>query len=893
MPFSMTRSPGARARALLSFALALSCPIWALGDAPASSIFRHPATGILRPDEGTLEVTVRPDKGKEEFGNQSEYIFKAIPAREPARGGGNNVMGLLWPFLPDRGLLFIVRTGSGTYRVSAPDFSPVPGKAVNIACTWGAELRLYADGVLLAKSKLGEPIARALIPSAFQVERLNSWRASAYRICTRALSAEELSADPTKRLSRDGDTALWVGPDFKQVLTNATPWQKSQAGTWIVPVQDPQAWLFREGQSAQLTLLAVSWAAGAPSTLGLRILDSDDRPVMAGTYPLAFPADGAHRKIQIPLPALGKPDHYRLDLTIQDGKQKPVPWSAALSLLPAADPAPEGALAMYYGQHHEADWSTEVLTHMGARSTRAWDGGRVFLWHAVEPTEGNFSFDAAEAYVAQCRSAGIEVLGLLANPPRWAAEEPDAEHQKKHPYAMRPERWKPRSVEAWGRYVFETVKHFRGRVAGWEIYNEVNFCPPARPGSFSGSPDDYLALLREAWKQAKRADPACKILISGFTPAANLGVPIDLLARGAGDAFDIFNLHGYMGTATIKPWLAALEKAKPGASWWQTEQMWHELSDMKLRAVLAPAVLVDFLEAGCGRFFNMGLREVFFNRYGHFPLADYQTLAVMVNRLKSCDRLSGVYAFPEASDLGWKHHLARRDGKTLSILGADRGQFEITVAGGVEEAMGLFGGRITRQAVPGGWRFTNEGLAYLTGPSPLTAITATLIGGRPLCRNGGFEEIQGDVVMGGLAAGSPMGFALREKSQDPEGSILLSTNARAGQFAIAIRSSGKGRVFLFQDLRIRSAGTYRFSAWFRKVGGGSDLLPYLSVNNRDSGKFLKSTLAKIRGDVWERLDLESVFDAPTVKDASVGLGIFSGAGEVLVDDLSIELIQQK
>ena len=110
----------------------------------------------------------------------------------------------------------------------------------------------------------------------------------------------------------------------------------------------------------------------------------------------------------------------------------------------------------------------------------------------------------------------VRVRGFLASDEAvvWAAAEPSAEHQNRHELAHRPERWKPADLQAWARYVRTTAERYRGRVRHWEIYNEVNFNPPAVPAGFSGSTAEYLELQRIAWRS--KLDNGCGGRVARF-----------------------------------------------------------------------------------------------------------------------------------------------------------------------------------------------------------------------------------------------------------------------------------------------------------------------------------------------------------------------------------------
>jgi len=122
-----------------------------------------------------------------------------------------------------------------------------------------------------------------------------------------------------------------------------------------------------------------------------------------------------------------------------------------------------------------------------------------FLWPEIEKTQGKFSFDAYDQMVDEAWLFDQEFIGLLTYAPDWARSVPGDDSSI--------------DPEDFAFFVFETVTHFKGRIGKWEIWNEPNWI------YWKGGPDPvaYGALLKAAYRAAKKADPSCTVAFGGIS----------------------------------------------------------------------------------------------------------------------------------------------------------------------------------------------------------------------------------------------------------------------------------------------------------------------------------------------------------------------------------------
>lgn len=168
-------------------------------------------------------------------------------------------------------------------------------------------------------------------------------------------------------------------------------------------------------------------------------------------------------------------------------------------------------------------------------------------WSAVEKQKGVYDFSWADERVDKLRKNGIVMNWLLLYSNNlYNSYELD-------PSCIRPGVYVPRDPEefeifkkAYGNYVYESVKHYKGRVKYFEIWNEPNgFWEPRENDEYQAM--QYIELLKEAYVRAKQANPDCIIVSAGIGVWSGLREKYiqGLYRYGAKDYFDILAIHPY------------------------------------------------------------------------------------------------------------------------------------------------------------------------------------------------------------------------------------------------------------------------------------------------------------------------------------------------------------
>ncbi|MEJ0039308.1 MAG: hypothetical protein WDO68_25180 [Gammaproteobacteria bacterium] len=106
----------------------------------------------------------------------------------------------------------------------------------------------------------------------------------------------------------------------------------------------------------------------------------------------------------------------------------------------------------------------------------------------------------------------------------------------------------PEARAAWSRYVRFVVKHFKGRVDQFEIWNEWNIGgggTPAQRAARYGSPEDYAKVLQAAYAAVKAESPTATVLGGAF--AGYDYKWIEAFGRAGGfNSLDGFSAHPYV-----------------------------------------------------------------------------------------------------------------------------------------------------------------------------------------------------------------------------------------------------------------------------------------------------------------------------------------------------------
>lgn len=148
-------------------------------------------------------------------------------------------------------------------------------------------------------------------------------------------------------------------------------------------------------------------------------------------------------------------------------------------------------------------------------------------WGACEPTKGQIRIpEWADLYMEQAVAHGVTPLILFdyGNQFYDGGLSPTSDEAQ----------------EAFGRYCYALVSHFKHLCKHWEVYNEPNI------GFWKPKPDPaaYARLLRVAYTAAKKADPTCTV-VGVCTAGTDLRYIEEVLKRDGMKYMDALSIHPY------------------------------------------------------------------------------------------------------------------------------------------------------------------------------------------------------------------------------------------------------------------------------------------------------------------------------------------------------------
>lgn len=201
---------------------------------------------------------------------------------------------------------------------------------------------------------------------------------------------------------------------------------------------------------------------------------------------------------------------------------------AATVLHPPATPIPESMFGLHVHRASDADWPS-IPFH----EWRLWDSG--VTWLNLEPKKGEWDFKELDKDVAMASQHNIQLLLTLGMTPAWAAIHPaDGPPSRAGSVSM------PKDINDWRNYVRTIATRYKGKINTYEIWNEPNGYD-----FFRGTPEDLVALAKEAYSILHEVDPAVTV-VSPSPSGSGLPFLDKYLAAGGGKYADIIGFHFYV-----------------------------------------------------------------------------------------------------------------------------------------------------------------------------------------------------------------------------------------------------------------------------------------------------------------------------------------------------------
>ena len=856
------------------------------------AIFRDYLHGIIRPDEGTMEMTFNPVRSMSEMGNNYEFAMGVFTSQVTS-GLSINIFAVYTPPQPETGIYFLFKSKTSSQYLKLTDFDWQAGDRFNVAFTWkaGEEMCAYKDGELVGSIPMGDGMTEDILPYSFRVPRTTPFNVRKIKFSTRAKSAEELDLNTDTNFDTDSDTSFVTSEGLVNPKRFVTDWQRQVGYANITPVWIPSKQAFYEGEKVYYPLAAINHS-GEPKTYEVKFNVKDNNNIIIGDSKaeITVPPDDRYHVYEVALSQIDIANYYNVHSDIYEGGQKLFGYDNNISVCNRFDSITDGKMADIFGLQLSIDSDLDLMRTLGISLTRAMTD---FRWSRVEPVQGEFDYSAADIYADYMEEHGYETMAVLGYPPKWASLEPSDEKRTQGlKFSALPERWQPRDKEEWANYIRTTVSRYKGRIKYWEIYNEINFIFPYSAQTFSGTKEDYYELLHIAYQEAKKADPDCVVVLSGFsaphTGVVDVKMPMEMIDdRFKEGYFDIFNVHGYLGVGSFAEEIKALKAKWPNMEYWMGEYMSFQLSGMVNRAVEFVKTMSDFAAEGYSKIVSMGIEgsdPVYNYNATQSPTESFQAMAVMRAILAKCDSPEGkVPTFAKSDAMRIDHAFKRADGKHVSMLSAYPTEYTLIISNPDVEIYDMYGAKAETEKVGTSTKVMLSDVLYIISDEPLNITSAVAASSDNLLLNGRFEDCLGDSALGieSLEISNWNIFAQGESK------IVPSEDSKNGRFAASVYNDGKGKAFVSQKVDCSVPTEFKVSVRFKKADSKSEAIPYISMINNDSGKEVVKKFTDAGKDGYD--EAEAVFALPMKTETGVTFcfGAMGAEGTVLIDDAQV------
>lgn len=251
---------------------------------------------------------------------------------------------------------------------------------------------------------------------------------------------------------------------------------------------------------------------------------------------------------------------------------------------------------------HDMLWP--VHYDLGLKWVRVAYWESVFNWHYAEQQKGKIVIDPlADQTMTECANNGVNVVLCLAYG-NWlyskeATQKPESEAIPPYATATKeiwpvPFEWPPpptdseEHFQAWLRFVGTMVRHFKGRIRYYEIWNEQNLNWNAYYKGVSKKPDaidQYCRLLKETVRVIRSEYPEAKIMM-GSVGRFDRDYMSACLERDVGPLIDVIPWHPFYGTrqdqpeyrsyrADVRAWKQHCQSAGFKGEYMATESGWY------------------------------------------------------------------------------------------------------------------------------------------------------------------------------------------------------------------------------------------------------------------------------------------------------------------------------
>ncbi len=183
---------------------------------------------------------------------------------------------------------------------------------------------------------------------------------------------------------------------------------------------------------------------------------------------------------------------------------------------------------------------------------RLWDAG--VAWRDIEPKSGTYNWQTLDTYVALAQQQGVDLILELGQTPQWASARPNETAATGNGAGA-----EPTNNALYTAYVTAVVTRYKGKIAFYELWNEVD-----NPHYWTGTPAEMVQLAALAAKTIKSIDPNAKVISPSLMGggSANVAYLKSMLDVGLANSVDMYGVHFYVLGKTPESVLPAVQSVQ-------------------------------------------------------------------------------------------------------------------------------------------------------------------------------------------------------------------------------------------------------------------------------------------------------------------------------------------
>lgn len=211
-----------------------------------------------------------------------------------------------------------------------------------------------------------------------------------------------------------------------------------------------------------------------------------------------------------------------------------------------------GSLAIpadFFGLHYRNVYTGTQANYPPKVTAKLWRTHNAGLtWRDIETSAGVYSWTALDRFIAAAQAAGATVIFQHGFTPSFYASDMtkyDAWNRAGSP--SNPD------ITGWTNFCTAVAARYVGKIAYYEIWNEINHRESATVGNWFGTDAQMVALASAAYTAIKAADPAALVLSPNFFLETNSATSVagttafsSYLAAGGGAYCDAIAWHFYL-----------------------------------------------------------------------------------------------------------------------------------------------------------------------------------------------------------------------------------------------------------------------------------------------------------------------------------------------------------